>query len=93
MNISGLLGISRSGLNHLQTNLDTTANNIANVNTTGFKRSRAQFEDRLEELDEEVGPVAQFVEDAEAQERPDESQRCHRFMLPRRNSVVRRRAR
>ncbi len=34
-----------SGLNAAQTDLDVTSNNIANVATTGFKQSRAEFGD------------------------------------------------
>lgn len=34
-----------SGLNAAQTDLNVTSNNIANVNTTGFKESRAEFVD------------------------------------------------
>ncbi|MBQ1873160.1 MAG: flagellar hook-basal body complex protein [Succinivibrionaceae bacterium] len=34
-----------SGLNASQKHLDVTANNIANVNTIGFKCSRAEFAD------------------------------------------------
>ncbi|MDT8405735.1 MAG: flagellar hook protein FlgE [Methylococcales bacterium] len=34
-----------SGLRAASTSLDTTSHNIANVNTTGFKRSRAEFAD------------------------------------------------
>jgi flagellar basal-body rod protein FlgG len=34
-----------SGMNAQQTNLDNIANNIANANTTGFKRSRIEFQD------------------------------------------------
>ncbi len=37
--------IALSGLNASQKDLDTTANNIANVNTYGFKESRAEFAD------------------------------------------------
>ena len=37
--------IALSGLNASQKHLDVTANNIANVNTTGFKGSRAEFSD------------------------------------------------
>ena len=37
--------IALSGLNASQKHLDVTANNIANVNTTGFKESRAEFAD------------------------------------------------
>jgi flagellar hook protein FlgE len=39
------LSISVSGINAAQKHLDVTANNIANVNTTGFKSSRAEFAD------------------------------------------------
>ena len=41
------LWISKTGLDAQQTNLDVIANNLANVSTTGFKRSRAVFEDLL----------------------------------------------
>ncbi len=34
-----------SGMNAQQANIDNTANNLANVNTTGFKKSRVEFED------------------------------------------------
>ena len=37
--------IALSGLNAAQADLSTTANNIANANTTGFKSSRAEFGD------------------------------------------------
>jgi flagellar basal-body rod protein FlgG len=36
-----------SGLSALDTAMDVTANNLANVNTTGFKASRANFQDLL----------------------------------------------
>ncbi|MFM2485061.1 flagellar hook protein FlgE [Celerinatantimonas yamalensis] len=38
-------GIALSGINASQKDLDTTSNNIANVDTTGFKKSRAEFAD------------------------------------------------
>jgi flagellar basal-body rod protein FlgG len=38
---------SSSGMQAQQLNLDTVANNLANVNTTGFKKSRVDFEDLL----------------------------------------------
>ena len=41
------LWISKTGLEGQQTQMDTIANNLANVSTTGFKRSRTQFEDLL----------------------------------------------
>jgi flagellar basal-body rod protein FlgG len=36
-----------TGMEAQQTNIDTIANNLANVNTTAFKRSRANFHDLL----------------------------------------------
>ncbi len=36
-----------SGMHSQQTNMDVVSNNLANVNTTGFKKSRAEFEDLL----------------------------------------------
>ncbi len=36
-----------SGMFAQQLNIDTISNNLANVNTTGFKRSRAEFQDLL----------------------------------------------
>jgi len=43
------LKTSASGMAAQQTRMDVIANNLANVNTPGFKRSRAQFEDLLYE--------------------------------------------
>ena len=34
-----------SGMNAQQTNIDNVAHNLANVNTTGFKKTRVEFED------------------------------------------------
>ena len=41
------LWAAATGMNSQQLNLDVIANNLANVNTTAFKRSRADFEDLL----------------------------------------------
>ena len=41
------LWISKTGLDTQQTQMDTIANNLANVSTSGFKRSRAVFQDLL----------------------------------------------
>lgn len=41
------LWISASGMAAQQINLDVISNNLANVNTVGFKRSRADFQDLL----------------------------------------------
>lgn len=45
-----------SGLKSHQTMLDVTANNIANVNTVGYKASRATFKDSLSQL--QIGAAA-----------------------------------
>jgi flagellar hook protein FlgE len=45
-----------SGLKNHQTLLDVTANNIANVNTVGYKASRVTFADSLSQL--EIGATA-----------------------------------
>jgi flagellar basal-body rod protein FlgG len=41
------LWIAKTGLEANQAKMDTISNNLANVNTNGFKRSRAVFEDLL----------------------------------------------
>lgn len=45
--MSRSLWISKTGLDAQQTKLDVISNNLANVSTNGFKRSRAVFEDLL----------------------------------------------
>jgi flagellar hook protein FlgE len=44
-----------SGLRAHQTMLDVTGNNIANVNTTGFKASATQFQDTLSQMTQGAG--------------------------------------
>ena len=39
--------VAKTGLDAQQTRLNVISNNLANVNTTGFKRDRANFEDLL----------------------------------------------
>lgn len=41
------LWIAKTGLDAQQTQLDVISNNLANVNTTGYKKSRAEFQDLL----------------------------------------------
>ncbi|MBI4979222.1 MAG: flagellar basal-body rod protein FlgG [Spirochaetes bacterium] len=41
------LWTAASGMNGMQFKVDTIANNLSNVNTTGYKKSRADFEDLL----------------------------------------------
>lgn len=46
---------SSTGMLGMQTQIDTTANNIANVNTIGFKKSRAEFADLMYRVMEYAG--------------------------------------
>jgi flagellar basal-body rod protein FlgG len=41
------LSTAATGMLAQQTNIDVISNNLANVNTTGFKKSRAEFQDLL----------------------------------------------
>lgn len=54
-----------SGLNALNTKLDVIANNLANVNTEGYKASRANFQDLLY-----IERAQPGVENANGDERP-----------------------
>jgi flagellar basal-body rod protein FlgG len=47
-----------SGMIGQQFNIDTIANNLANVNTTGFKKNRADFEDLLYQTTKLAGTPA-----------------------------------
>ena len=46
-----VLSIAATGMSAQQTNVEVIANNIANANTTGFKRSRAEFTDLLYQIE------------------------------------------
>jgi flagellar basal-body rod protein FlgG len=52
------LGIAATGMQAQQTNVEVIANNIANVSTTGFKRSMAQFQDLLYQSSARVGSAS-----------------------------------
>jgi flagellar basal-body rod protein FlgG len=52
------LGIAATGMQAQQTNVEVIANNIANVSTTGFKRSMAQFQDLLYQSTSRVGTAS-----------------------------------
>jgi len=45
--MSNALWVAKTGLDAQQTRMSVISNNLANVNTTGFKQSRAAFEDLL----------------------------------------------
>ncbi|KQT86014.1 flagellar basal-body rod protein FlgG [Aurantimonas sp. Leaf443] len=52
------LAIAATGMNAQQTNVEVIANNIANINTTGYKRSRAEFTDLLYQVERKAGVPA-----------------------------------
>jgi flagellar basal-body rod protein FlgG len=49
------LAIAATGMNAQQTNLEVIANNIANINTTGYKRARAEFTDLIYQTERPEG--------------------------------------
>ncbi len=49
------LAIAATGMNAQQLNVDVIANNIANINTTAFKRARAEFTDLLYQAERLAG--------------------------------------
>jgi len=53
------LTIAATGMNAQQLNLEVIANNIANINTTGYKRARAEFSDLLYQAERSAGVPSQ----------------------------------
>jgi len=49
------LNTAATGMQAQQTNMDVIANNLANVSTAGFKKSRAEFEDLMYQNQKEPG--------------------------------------
>ena len=52
------LTTAATGMQAQQQNLDVIANNLANVSTTGFKKSRAEFEDLMYQTTKEPGSAS-----------------------------------
>ncbi len=52
------LAIAATGMAAQQLNVEVIANNIANINTTGFKRARAEFTDLLYQIDRMPGTAS-----------------------------------
>ena len=52
------LWVSKTGLSAQDTNMATISNNLANVNTTGFKRDRAVFQDLLYQVNRQPGGLS-----------------------------------
>lgn len=57
------LSIAATGMSAQQLNVEVIANNIANINTTGYKRTRAEFTDLLYQVERVQGVPAQSGED------------------------------
>jgi flagellar basal-body rod protein FlgG len=53
-----------SGMNAQQTNIDNVAHNLANVNTTGYKKSRVEFEDLVYQEMRAAGSAASAATEA-----------------------------
>ena len=51
------LHTAASGMSAQETNVNTISNNIANVNTTGFKRDRVMFQDLFYQTQEAPGAM------------------------------------
>lgn len=56
------LSIAATGMSAQQLNVEVIANNIANINTTGYKRTRAEFTDLLYQMERVQGIPAQTGE-------------------------------
>ncbi len=70
------MGTAASGMKAQQMNIDTIANNLANVNTTGYKKSHPEFQDLLYE---KVMPGGQI--DAEGRAAPNRIEVGHGVKL------------
>ena len=58
------LFIGASGMTAQQLNIDVISNNLANTSTSGFKKSRAEFEDLLYQDKKFPGAVSNSATDA-----------------------------
>lgn len=56
--MSRALSIAASGMQAQSLNIDVISNNLANVNTTGFKRSRADFQDMMYQTLRQAGAAS-----------------------------------
>jgi flagellar basal-body rod protein FlgG len=52
------LNIAATGMLAQQLNVEVISNNIANLNTTGFKRQRAEFQDLIYQVERRVGSTS-----------------------------------
>jgi flagellar basal-body rod protein FlgG len=52
-----------TGMEAQQLNLDVVANNLANVNTAGYKKARAEFQDLLYQAGKNDHALNSFIDD------------------------------
>ncbi len=55
------LAIAATGMSAQTMNIDVTANNLANVSTSGFKKSRAEFQDLLYQNQRRIGSTSSDI--------------------------------
>ena len=69
-----------SGMEAQQLNIDTIAHNLANINTSGFKQRRTQFQDLLYQNEPQRRHVEhrQHGDPGRTADRPGNQTGCHR---------------
>ena len=77
------LSIAATGMLAQQTNVEVIANNLANMNTTGFKEQRAEFQDLLYQNIERPGAATSDTGTLLPSRHPDRRRRAHRRDLSR----------
>ena len=70
------LTIAATGMSAQERNIEVIANNVANINTTGFKRSRAEFTDLIYQNERLMGVASRGRDDSGR--RADRAWRAHR---------------
>src|ERR1044071_5632956 len=72
------LATAASGMEAQQTKLDVTANNIANVSTSGFKKARAEFADLMYQTMRPAGAATRHAARGGASSRDTDQGAPHR---------------
>ena len=69
--MSSVLSIAATGMAAQQLNVEVIANNIANMNTTGFKASRAEFTDLMYQTERLPGVSSSRGQQSNSRRRAD----------------------
>ena len=72
------LSIAATGMSAQEQNIEVIANNIANINTTGFKRSRAEFTDLIYQTERLMGVSSRGQKRHRARGRANRPRRANR---------------